>query len=147
MRRFLVFAAAVLLVAWAASAGYAQMKIATPEDYDKTMKAIGGAMGATNKAIASGSLADAKTSLATARSNMMAVQAFWMERKKDDPAMIAKDALARMDTADKALSGTDAAAAGMAVKEIFGTCQACHMKYRDPDPNTPKSFIFKPGVL
>jgi cytochrome c556 len=147
MRRFLVYAAAVLLVAWAASAGYAQMKIATPEDYDKVMKAIGGAMGATNKAIASGSLADAKTSLGTARSNMMAVQAFWMERKKDDPAMIAKDALARMDAADKALSGTDAAAAGMAVKEIFGTCQACHMKYRDPDPNTPKSFIFKPGVL
>jgi cytochrome c556 len=145
MRRFLVCAA--LLVAWVASAGYAQTKIATPEDYDKTMKAIGGAMGATNKAIASGSLADAKTSLATARTNMMAVQAFWVERKKDDPAMIAKDALSRMDAADKALSGTDAAAAGMAVKEIFGACQACHMKYRDPDPTTPKSFIFKPGVL
>ena len=145
MRRFLVCAA--LLVAWVASAGYAQTKIATPEDYDKTMKAIGGAMGATNKAIASGSLADAKMSLATARTNMMAVQAFWVERKKDDPAMIAKDALSRMDAADKALSGTDAAAAGMAVKEIFGACQACHMKYRDPDPNTPKSFIFKPGVL
>ena len=136
-----------VLVAWVASAGYAQTKIATPEDYDKTMKAIGGAMGATNKAIASGSLADAKTSLATARTNMMAVQAFWVERKKDDPAMIAKDALSRMDAADKALSGTDAAAAGMAVKEVFGACQACHMKYRDPDPNTPKSFIFKPGVL
>ena len=147
MRRFLVCAAAVLLVAWVASAGYAQTKIATPEDYDKVMKAIGGAMGATNKAIASGSLADAKTSLATARTNMMAVQAFWVERKKDDPAMIAKDALSRMDAADKALSGTDAAAAGMAVKEVFGACQACHMKYRDPDPNTPKSFIFKPGVL
>jgi soluble cytochrome b562 len=147
MRRFLMGVAVVLSVAWLASVGYAQTKIATPEDYDKAMKAIGGAMGATNKAIASGSLPDAKTSLATARSNMMAVQAFWVERKKDDPAMIAKDALARMDAADKALSGTDAAAAGMALKEVFGACQACHMKYRDPDPTTPKSFIFKPGVL
>ena len=147
MRRFLM-CAAVLSVPLAGAVGYAQAtKIASPEDYDKAMKTIGPAWQATNKAIMSGALADAKTSLATARSTMVAVQAFWMERKKDDPAMLAKDSLAKMDALDKTLSGGDATAAAAAAKETFGACQTCHKQYREPDPANPKSFVMKPGVL
>jgi cytochrome c556 len=146
MRRVLT-CTTILLAMAAGSAMFAQGKISTVEDYDKAMKAIGGAFGGVAKAVQGGSMAEAKTGLATARTQMVAVQAFWVEKKKDDPAAIAKDSISKMDALDKALGGTDSAAAMAAFKEVGGTCQACHMKYRDPDPANPKSFVMKPGVL
>ncbi len=121
-------------------------KVATPEDYDKAMKAIGAAFGATNKAVQSGAMADAKTQLATALTTMAAVQAFWVEKMKDDPAMIAKDSVAKMQVLDKALSGSDPAAVAPAFKDVGGTCGACHAKYREQDPAT-KAFSIKAGTL
>ena len=121
-------------------------KIATPEDFDRAMKAMGAAFGATNKAVQSGAMADAKVQLGPALSTMMAVQAFWVARMKDDPAMIAKDAVAKMQVLDKALSGTDASAVASALKDVGGTCAACHGKYREQDPTT-KAFSIKAGVL
>jgi cytochrome c556 len=121
-------------------------KVASPEDYDKAMKAIGPAFGATNKAIQSGAMADAKIQLATALSTMMAVQAFWVDKMKDDPATIAKDAVTKMQALDKALSGTDTAVVAAAAKEVGGTCAACHGKYREQDPAT-KAFSIKAGTL
>jgi len=122
------------------------VKVATVEDYDKAMKAIGAAFGATNKAIQSAAMADAKTQLATALSTMMAIQGFWVEKMKDDPAMIAKDAIAKMQALDKTLSGNDAVAVATAAKDVTGTCGACHSKYRDQDPAT-KAFSIKAGTL
>jgi cytochrome c556 len=121
-------------------------KVNTPEEYDKAMKAIGAAFGAVNKAVASGSTTDAKTQLATAKATMGAVQTFWVEKKKDDPAMIAKDSVAKMDVLEKALAGTDTAAVAAAVKDVGGTCGACHAKYREQDPTT-KQFSIKAGTL
>ena len=146
MRRFLM-CAAVLTVAWAGSVGYAQMmKVTNVEEYKKAMQAIGGSFGGANKAIASGAMADAKTQLATAKMTMMAVQKFWADNKKDDPAMIAQDSVAKMDALDKALAAGDTATVTAAVKAVGGTCGSCHMKYRDQDPTT-KAYSFKPGVL
>lgn len=121
-------------------------KVATPEDYAKAMKAIGGAFGGTNKAVQSGALGDARAQVATVRANMAAVQAFWEDKKKDDPAMIAKDSVAKMDALDKALSGNDAATIAAGVKDAGGTCTACHAKYRDQDATT-KAFSIKAGTL
>jgi hypothetical protein len=147
MRRVMsaLFFSAVLAV----SVGYAQapaMKIATPEDLDKAMKAIGPAFGATNKAVQSGALADARTSLATARSTMAGVPAFWAGYKKDEQVALAKDSLAKMDELDKVLAAGDAAAAPAAAKAVGGTCAACHTKFREQDPTT-KLFSIKPGTL
>lgn len=121
-------------------------RIATPEDFDKAMKAIGAAFGATNKAIQSGAMADAKIQLAPALSLMTAVQAFWMEKVKYEPAALARDALTKMQALDKALAGTDTAAVAAAVKEVGGACGACHAKYREQDPVT-KAFSIKAGTL
>jgi hypothetical protein len=121
-------------------------KVVTPEDYSKAMKAIGGAFGGASKAVQSGAISDARAQVATVRATMMAIQTFWEGQKKDDPAMIAKDAVAKMDALDKALSGSDTAAAASGVKEVGGTCTACHAKYREQDPAT-KAFSIKAGTL
>lgn len=125
-------------------------KISTPEDYDKAMKTIGAAFRATNQAILSGTKQDARAELAGAYLTMMAVQAFWVDQKKDDPAAIAKEALAKMQSLDKALADTDdeehRVDSEVAAKALGGVCASCHAKYREQDPAT-KAFRMKPGTL
>lgn len=145
MRRFLILVT-VLTVAWAGSIGYAQAKLSTVEDFDKCMKAIGAAIGAANKALQSGALADAKAEVAKAKGFMGAVQAFFKDKGKADPESMAKTAVEKLTALETALGGTDAAAAGAAFKEAGGTCATCHGKLRDQDPTT-KAYSFKPGVL
>jgi cytochrome c556 len=122
-----------------------QTKISTQEDYAKVMKATAQAFGAANKAVGSGAVADAKPQIATLRENLTAVQAFWVGRKKDDGVAMAKDSLAKVAALEKALSGTDQAAAQAAAKELGGTCAACHKAYREGDAQT--GYRFKAGVL
>jgi hypothetical protein len=81
----------------------AQGKI-SPEDYAKLMKANAQAAGAMNKAIGSASYADAKTQIATLRTNYTALQGFWAAAKKDDAVGIVKDGLTRLDALDKMVS-------------------------------------------
>ena len=64
MRRF-VMSAAVLVMMWAGTVGYAQ-GLKNEDDFDKCMKAIGAAFGAANKAMQSGSMADAKAEVTKA---------------------------------------------------------------------------------
>ncbi len=146
MRRFLMCAAAMAVV-WGMAIGHAQMKVTNLEEHDKAMKALGGAFGGANKAVAAGSMADVKTALATLKSTLMAVEGFWAANKKTAQVDFAKAAIAKVDVADKAASGTDTAAVGAAVKDIITACGACHTATREPDPATPKSFIVKAGIL
>ena len=126
----------------------AQGKVTTVEEYTKVMKANAQANGAMNKAIGSGAYADAKTHVATLRQNFMAIQGFWVDKKKDDAVGIVKDGLTRLDALDKTLSAAtvDQMAAQAAAKEFGGnTCGACHKLYREGDAQT--GFRFKAGVL
>src|SRR5262245_33806891 len=100
MRRLLT-CRTILLAMGTGPAMFAKGTISTADGYDKAMNASGAAFGATSKAVQARTMADAKTSLATARTQMVAVQAFWVERKKDDPAAMAKDAISKMDALDK----------------------------------------------
>ena len=136
------------LVAVLGVAVMAQAKLTTPDEYTKVMKSNAQAVGAMNKAIGSSAYADARTQIVTLRQNYMALQGFWMDKKKDDAVAIVKDGLSRLDALDKTLSvpTIDQMAAQAAVKEFGGnTCGACHKLYREGDAQT--GFRFKPGVL
>jgi hypothetical protein len=145
MRRFLLCASA--LAAVIVVDVFAQ-KVTTPEEYTALMKANAQANGATNKAIGSGSYADARMQVATLRKNFMALQGFWVDKKKDDAVGIVKDGLTRLDALDKLLGAptVDQMAAQAAAKEFGGaTCGACHKLYREGDAQS--GFKFKAGVL
>ena len=136
MQRFLTWTLALVVVL--AFSVAAQTKL-TMEEHAKIMKANAQAAGAVNKAIAAASYADARTQLATLRTNYMTLQGFWMGQKKDDAVAIVKDGLSRLDALDKMLSAAtvDQMAAQAAVKEFQGaTCGACHKAYREGDGKT-----------
>ena len=136
------------LVAVLGVAVMAQVKLTTADEYTKVMKANAQAVGAMNKAIGSSAYADARTQIVTLRQNYMALQGFWMDKKKDDAVAIVKDGLSRLDALDKTLSvpTIDQMAAQAAVKEFGGnSCGACHKLYREGDAQT--GFRFKAGVL
>lgn len=146
MQRFLMWIPALMAVLGVVA--FAQAKVTTAEEYTKVMKANAQANGAMNKAIGSGMYADARMQLATLRQNYMALQGFWVDKKKDDAVAIVKDGLTRLDALDKTLSAptVDQMAAQAAAKEFGGnTCGACHKLYREGDAQT--GFRFKPGVL
>jgi hypothetical protein len=146
MQRFLRWIPALLVVLGVVVS--AQGKVTTVEEYAKLMKANAQAVGGMNKAIGSGAFADARMHVATLRQNYMALQGFWVDKKKDDAAAIVKDGLTRLDGLDKTLSAptVDQMAAQAAGKEFGGaTCGACHKLYREGDAQS--GFKFKAGVL
>ena len=146
MRRFLLCASASLAVL--GTLIIAQGKVTTVEEYVALMKANAQAAGEMNKAIGSGGFADARTQVATLRTNYMALQGFWSDKKKDDAVAIVKDGLARLDALDKTLGAAtvDQMAAQAAAKEFGGaTCGACHKLYREGDAQS--GFKFKAGVI
>jgi cytochrome c556 len=146
MQRFLMWTGALLVVLVVGVTAQGKM---TLEEHAKIMKSNAQAAGAMNKAIASASYADARTQLATLRTNYMTLQGLWASVKKDDAVAIVKDGLTRLGALDKLLSAAtvDQMAAQGAVKEFQGaTCGACHKLYREGDGKTTP-YSFKAGVL
>ena len=145
MRRFLLCASALGVLL---GAGVLAQNVTTVEEYAQLMKANAQAVGGMNKAIGSGTYADARMNLATLRKNYMALQGFWTDKKRDDAVVIVKDGLTRLDALDKTLSAAtvDQMAAQAAAKEFGGaTCGACHKLYREGDAQS--GFKFKAGVI
>ena len=122
-------------------------KISTPEDLDKAMKANGQANQAMRKAIGSGAFADARAQLKVIRQTAENVEAFMAMRKQDEGVKFAKNTQAKVDGLDKVLAAAevDQAAMATAIKELGGTCQACHMEYRTQDANG--QYILRPGKM
>jgi len=146
MQRFLMWTVALQVALVVGVTAQAKM---TLEEHAKIMKSNAQAVGAMNKAIGSASYADARTQLATLRTNYMTLQGLWASVKKDDAVAIVKDGLTRLDALDKMLSAAtvDQMAAQGAVKEFQGaTCGACHKLYREGDGKTTP-YSFKAGVL
>jgi len=136
--RFLTAAGLALLFAVTMSmSSLAQAK--TDEDYDKLMKAVGAANGAMRGAAkemnAAGISAEATKMVALFKD----VEAFWKSRNNTEAAEWAAAAMKHADSISTA-SGPEATMGAM--KELGGTCQACHAKYRDKDAN---GFIIKKG--
>ena len=145
MRRFLLCASTLVAVM---CVGLVAQKVTTVEEYAKLMKANAQANGAMNKAIGSGSYADARMQVATLRTNYMALQGFWADKKQNEALTIVKDGLTRLDALDKMLGAAtvDQMAAQAAAKEFGGmTCGACHKAFREGDAQS--GFKFKAGVI
>jgi cytochrome c556 len=133
MRIARLFAAASmvwLLAVTFAAAPTAQGNM-TDEDYDKLMKSVGQTVGSLRKNVeaqaADAIVADAKKMTELMKSN----QTFWTQRKNTEAADWAKGAGEHAAAIEKAATAKDMAAVGEHTKQIMGSCQTCHMKYRD----------------
>ena len=122
-------------------------KITTPDDLDRVMKKAQPAMQAAQKALGSGAYADAKTQVATLRQAILDSQHFWVEKKREDALKMNRDTIEKIDALNTTLSGAtvDPAAATTALKDVGGSCRACHQKYRATD--SENNYILKPGSL
>jgi len=138
---------ALALALWVGAVVTAQQKVATPAEFDKTMKSVNQANQAMNKALQSGAYADAKTQLGLVRQALAAAETFWVLKKKDDAIGFNKAAVAKLEALDKALSASpiDPAAVTTAAREIGATCRACHTEYRATDADG--AYIIKPGKV
>lgn len=134
--RFLMAAGLALLVG-SVSMVSAQSK--TDEDFDKLMKGVGAANGAVRKA------ADPKAAAVEAE-KLVALfkdaQQFWTARGNKEAADWS--AAAGMHAAAMVKEGNAGNAEGVAAhaKELGGTCQTCHAKYRE---KTESGFAIKKG--
>lgn len=136
--RFLTAAGMALALAITMSAGpLAQAK--TDEDYDKLMKAVGAAMGGVRGAAKEQNLAGISAEATKMIALFKDAQAFWTARNN---AEAAEWAGAAMKHAEALANGTDAPSIMGAMKELGGTCQTCHAKYRE---GTPGAFTIKKG--
>ena len=141
--RLAAFAAIAL---WSVAIVAAQ-KVTTVEELDKTMKKVGPASQGMGKAAASGAWADVRTHVATMKQGLMDAENFWVLNKREDAQKFTKDTLAKIDAVQKlvATDPVDPATAVAAIKEVGGTCRACHMVYRSQDTN--QNYILKPGSI
>src|SRR5215216_1683479 len=102
MRRISMLMVAVAM-AFAGAAVLAQ-KVASPEDLDKTMKKIGPAQQAVNKALMSNAYADAKMQVQIVHQALVDADNFWTIKNKDEAMKLSKEAIAKVEALDKALS-------------------------------------------
>jgi cytochrome c556 len=67
--------------------------------------------------------------------------------KKDDAIKMNKESLAKIEAFEKlvATDTVDAAAAAGAMKEMGGTCAACHKQYREQDAEG--NYKMKAGTI
>ena len=139
--------AGAMLIAWSGALAVAQTKVSTPEEYDKAMKPAGAAMRTIGKAVASGAFADVRKELPALKAAIADTQSFWVEHKKDDAIKMNKETLAKIEAFEKlvATDPVDAAVAAPALKEIGGTCAACHKQYREQDAEG--NYKIKAGAI
>jgi cytochrome c556 len=139
--------AGALLVACSTAMTLAQNKVATPEEFDKAMRPAGRAMGAMGKAFKSGAYADVRKELPAIKAALVDTQSFWVLHKKDDAVKMNKESIAKLEAFEKlvATDTVDAAAAAAAMKEMGGTCSACHKQYREQDAEG--NYKIKAGTI
>jgi cytochrome c556 len=111
----------------------------TDEDYDKLMKGVGAANGALRKAA---SPADAATEATKLVALFKDAQQFWTARNNKDAADIAAAAVGHATEIEKEGKAGNAEGVAAHAKELGGTCQACHTKYRE---KTESGFVIKKG--
>src|SRR5712691_3627061 len=149
---------AIVTMVAAVSMGTAQEKpaparekpypIFTVEHFVSAMKTVGQAYGAVNVSLSKKEIDDSKAYLVISRDRLATTITFWRDRKKDDAIRMLRDAVARLDDLDAALSADriDPAAVAASVKQVGAACEACHATYREQDPVT-KAYKLKTGTI
>ena len=140
MRRFATYVIAVTMLAGVVLSA---QKVTTPEELDKTMKAVGAAQAATGKAINSMSYADARKSIAEIKTLLTGAEAFWVAKAKDDAVKLNKEVVSNLDKLDAILAAptVDQQAALGALKGAG--CAGCHKAYRVGEPG---NYSLAPGI-
>ena len=139
--------AGAMLIALSGAIAIAQTKVTTPEEFDKAMKPAGGAMRNVGKMVASGApAADVKKELAILKTALTDTQSFWVLNKKDDAVKMNKESIAKLEAFEASLTGekVDPASAPV-LKEVGGTCAACHKQYREQDAEG--NYKIKAGTI
>jgi hypothetical protein len=139
---------AALMVVCAGVLVVAQAKVATPEELDKTMKALGQANTAAGKAITSGNFAEGTKQLAIVKKALDDSREFWVMHKKDDAVAANKETVGKLEEVQKMLAAPapDGAAIMAAMKQSVGpACRMCHEKYRVRDAEN--NWTLKPGSI
>ena len=136
--RFLTAAGLALVIAVTMSvSSLAQSK--TDEDYDKLMKAVGAANGAMRGAAKEMNAAGISAEAAKLVALFKDAEGFWKSRNNTEAAEWSATAMKHADAIAKA-TGPEATMGAM--KELGGSCQSCHAKYRE---GAPGSFSIKKG--
>ena len=135
MSRGLVWS--VTLFVLTGTLGVAQ-KVVGSEEFDRAMKTIGTAIEGVNLAIGSKSYVDAKLPLALSRQVLASTRPVWETKRKPDAVRKTREAVARLDALDRALSvnAIDAKTVAEAVEDVTEACNACHAMYREGDEQT-----------
>jgi cytochrome c556 len=120
----------------------------TEEKFVQNMQTAGRNYGAVTDLLAKMDYESAKAQLTRAREQLAITIQFWRDKKKDDAIGLLKDALARTDDLDAALSAesVEPSAITAASQRLGASCQACHAVYRTQDPAT-KAYRVKPGSI
>jgi hypothetical protein len=134
------------VVMCSASAALAQV-VFTTDDLDRAMKAVGRNVALATTAIDSKDVAEAKVRVARAREQLSPTISFWQNGKRPDAMKMVREATARLDDLDTALSASpvDMARVTAAAAGVDRACQACHTVYREEDP-AAKTFRLKPAA-
>jgi cytochrome c556 len=121
--------------------------IFTADHFVAAMKTVGQAFAAVEMSLKRNETDDAKAYLAISRDRLATTITFWRDRNKDDAIKMLRDALARLDELDTALSAehVDQAAVAASVRQASATCERCHAGYREQDPVT-NAYRFKAGL-
>jgi cytochrome c556 len=136
--RFLMAAGLALLVG-VGSVTMLSAQSKTDEDFDKLMKGVGAANGAMRKAADADATAVEAAKLTALFKD---AQQFWTARNNKEAAdwsAAAATHAAAIETAAKTKNMEEVAAH---TKELGGTCQTCHAKYRE---KTETGFAIKKG--
>ena len=145
MRRFVTYVSMLALVATVAVR--AADKVQTVEELDKTMKKIGPAQQAVNKAIQAMNYAEAKKQLDLIETELKDAQNFWVVKKREDATKFTQETLTKIDGLKKVLDAkpADAMAITTSYREVGTACATCHRVYRATDDNN--NFVVKPGTV
>jgi cytochrome c556 len=136
-RALMVMGLATMVAVGVSAALSAQAK--TDEDYDKLMKAVGAANGAMRKAADPAGVAAESKKL---EGLFKEVAAFWAGRKNQEAADWATTAMGQAAAITKAAGSGSAEGIAAAQKQLGGTCQTCHTKYRE---KTDTGFQIRKG--